>query len=226
MADAGSWTIAGTYLEACNCEAICPCRRVGGRSGGRSTYGVCTGALSWAVTSGHADDVRLDGLGAVIACQYDDDEPGSPWTFRLFVNERGDDDQRRALMEILTGTRGGSVMKHFPWAWKESRFLGWQPAAITIDHTPGRGWFRAAGSRRGARAGARARPGAGGLCDPRVLAARDGGRRGRAARHGRALRGGTRGALRIRVNVPVLLSGGVTPSRSPPSSRSPSPRGS
>jgi len=25
-----SWRIAGRYLEACNCEAICPCRRVGG----------------------------------------------------------------------------------------------------------------------------------------------------------------------------------------------------
>ena len=146
MADAGSWTIAGTYLEACNCEAICPCRRIGGRQGGRSTYGVCTGALSWAVTSGRAGDVRLDGLGAVMACRYDDDEPGSPWTFLLYVDERGDDDQRRALVEILTGARGGSVMKHFPWAWKDSRFLGWRPAAIAIDHTPGRGWFRAGGS--------------------------------------------------------------------------------
>ena len=146
MADAGSWTIAGTYLEACNCEAICPCRRIGGRSGGRSTYGVCTGALSWAVTLGYAGDVDLAGLGAVMACQYDDDEAGSPWTFLLYVDERGDDDQRRALVEILTGARGGSVMKHFPWAWKESRFLGWRPAAIVIDHTPGRGWFRAGGS--------------------------------------------------------------------------------
>jgi hypothetical protein len=146
MADAGSWTIAGTYLEACNCEAICPCRRVGGRAGGRSTYGVCTGALSWVITSGHAGDVRLDGLGVVIACWYDDDEPGSPWTFRLYVDARGDDDQRRALVEILTGARGGTVVKHFPWAWKDSRFLGWQAAELAIDHTPGRGWFRAAGS--------------------------------------------------------------------------------
>lgn len=146
MYDVGSWTIAGTYLEACNCEAICPCRRTGGRPGGRSTHGVCTGALSWAVTSGHADEVPLDGLGAVIACRYDDDEPGSPWTFRLYVDARGDDRQRRALVEILTGARGGTVAKHFPWVWKDSRFLGWEAAEIAIDHTPGRGWFRAGGS--------------------------------------------------------------------------------
>ena len=143
MADGDAWTISGTYLEACNCEAICPCRRIGGRGGGRSTYGVCTGALSWSVRSGHAGGVDLSGLAAVIACQYDDDEPGSPWTFFLYVDERGDADQRAALVEILTGARGGSVLKHFPWAWKESRFLGWRPVGIEIDHTPGRGWFRA-----------------------------------------------------------------------------------
>ena len=28
------WRISGSYLEACNCQAICPCRRIGGRPGG------------------------------------------------------------------------------------------------------------------------------------------------------------------------------------------------
>ena len=46
------WQISGSYLEACNCEAICPCRRIGGRPGGRSTYGECFGALSWIVDAG------------------------------------------------------------------------------------------------------------------------------------------------------------------------------
>jgi hypothetical protein len=145
MSDPSPWTISGSYLEACNCEAICPCRRIGGRAGGRSTHGVCMGALSWAVTEGHAGDVDLSGLGAVMACRYDDDEPGSPWTFFLYVDERGDERQREALVDILTGRLGGSVMKHFPWAWKASRPLGWRAVRIEIDHTRGRGWFRAGG---------------------------------------------------------------------------------
>ena len=64
-ADVGSylpWRISGTYLEACNCEAICPCRTIGGRRGGRSTYGVCMGALSWAIERGRALDCALAGL--------------------------------------------------------------------------------------------------------------------------------------------------------------------
>jgi hypothetical protein len=139
------WSIAGTYLEACNCEAICPCRRVGGKSGGRSTYGICEGALSWQVEEGHDGDIDLSGLAAVLACRYDDDEPGSPWTFLLLIDARGDARQRESLAGILAGTRGGTALKHFPWAWKASRPLGWQAVDIAIDHTPGRGWFRAGG---------------------------------------------------------------------------------
>ena len=137
------WTLAGTYLEACNCEAICPCRRVGGRTGGRSTYGVCTGALSWAVTDGRAGELDLSGFGAVIVCRYDDDEPGSPWTVFLYVDERADQRQREALALIFTGRLGGSPYRHFPWVWKASHMLGWRPAPIEIEHTPRRGWFRA-----------------------------------------------------------------------------------
>ena len=139
------WAISGTYLEACNCEAICPCRRIGGRAGGRSTHGICLGALSWAVLSGGVGDVDLAGLGAIMATRYNDDEPGSPWRFYLYVDERGDERQREALVRILTGRLGGTPRKQFPWAWKESHLLGWRSARIEIDHTRGRGWFRAGG---------------------------------------------------------------------------------
>ena len=70
MGDSAAWSIAGSYLEACNCEAICPCRRIGGAAGGRSTYGVCMGALSWLVERGHLGELDLSGLSAVIACRY------------------------------------------------------------------------------------------------------------------------------------------------------------
>jgi hypothetical protein len=46
------WQISGKYLEACNCEAICPCRTIDGTRDGRSTYGICTGALSWGIERG------------------------------------------------------------------------------------------------------------------------------------------------------------------------------
>jgi hypothetical protein len=137
------WRIAGTYLESCNCEAICPCRRIGGRDGGRSSYGICEGALSWAIRRGHAGDVDLSGLAVVLAVHYDDDEPGSPWDHVLYVDERGDERQREALEAIILGRLGGSAAAQFPWVWKPSRSHGVRAVPIEVQHYVRRGWFRA-----------------------------------------------------------------------------------
>jgi hypothetical protein len=137
------WSIAGTYLEACNCDAICPCRRIGGRAGGRSTHGVCEGALSWAIERGHADDVDLAGLTAVLALHYDDDEPRSPWDFVLYLDDRADQHQRTALEAIFTGAWKGTPIVQFPWAFKPSRQLAVRAVPITVEHRARRGWFRA-----------------------------------------------------------------------------------
>ena len=138
-----AWRVAGTYLESCNCDAICPCRMVDGARGGRSTYGLCLGALSWFVDEGRVGDVDLSRLGVVLASRYHDDEQGSPWTFALYVDERGDEAQREALAAIFSGRLGGDAVRHFPWAWKPSELLAVRPARIEIDHTRRRGWFRA-----------------------------------------------------------------------------------
>ena len=127
-----SWRIAGAYLESCNCEAICPCRMVDGVRGGRSTYGVCYGLLGWRIDEGHADGVALDGLGIAMTLRYDDDEPGSPWRFVLYVDERGDDAQRSALEEIMLGHRGGPRILALPWVRKPSEVLAVRPALIDL----------------------------------------------------------------------------------------------
>jgi hypothetical protein len=139
------WEIGGTYLEACNCDPICPCRTIDGKSGGRSTYGTCTGALSWQIEHGRAGDVELAGLRVLLALRYEDDEPGSPWSFLLYVDERGDERQRDALSQIFLGRLGGTPEKQFPWVWKPSELLGVRTVSIDIDHTPGRGSFRTGG---------------------------------------------------------------------------------
>lgn len=136
------WRVAGTYLESCNCEAICPCRKINGVPGGRSTHGICEGALSWQIVSGEADEADLSGLAVVLTARYSDDEEGSPWTWILYVDERATEEQQRALEEIWTGRADGGQVEHFPWAWKASNLVAVKPARIEIDHTPRRGWFR------------------------------------------------------------------------------------
>jgi hypothetical protein len=137
-----SWRIRGTYFEACNCDAICPCRRIDGVAGGRSTHGVCTGALSWLIEEGDADGVDLAGTPVALASRYSDDEPGSPWTWALYLDERASGEQREALEAIYTGRLGGDAEKHFPWAWKTSELLAVRPVEIEVDHTLRRQWLR------------------------------------------------------------------------------------
>ena len=138
------WRLEGTYLESCNCDAICPCRTIGGVPGGRSTHGVCLGALSWHVEEGHAGDTDLAGLSAVLIVSYDDDEPGSPWTISLHVDERGDAAQQEALAAILLGRLGGVHLQTVPWVRKPSTLLGVEAARIELDHTAERKWLRVA----------------------------------------------------------------------------------
>lgn len=130
------WRIRGSYFESCNCEAICPCRMVGGIKGGRSTYGVCFGVLSWLVEEGHAGEVDLSGLAAAFIVRYDDDEPGSPWSFVVHVDERGSDEQRRALASILTGGLGGEAVLRLPWVSKPSELIDVRVSPIEIEHGP------------------------------------------------------------------------------------------
>lgn len=136
------WQISGSYLEACNCEVICPCRTVNGMRGGRSTYGVCAGALSWGIEQGHAGAVDVSGLAVGLVFQYSDDEPGSPWTYVLYLDSEAEAEQRDALEDIFLGRGGGTALEQFPWARKAATLVAVRPARIEFDHSAQRGWFR------------------------------------------------------------------------------------
>ena len=133
MSDSFPWSVAGSYFEVCNCEAICPCRRHGERKGGRSTYGTCDFALSWRIIAGHAGAIELAGLSVVLAGTYNDDEPGANWRVTLYVDERGDERQQKALADIFLGRAGGTTLKNFARAIGEVYAV--RPAHIELEHT-------------------------------------------------------------------------------------------
>ena len=108
---------------------------VGGIPGGRSTHGICFGALAWRIDDGHAGEVGLAGLAVAMTVRYDDDEPGSPWSILLHVDARGDDAQRTALEQIMLGELGGD-MAVLPWVRKPRNLVEVQPSAIEITDGP------------------------------------------------------------------------------------------
>jgi hypothetical protein len=137
-----SWRISGSYFESCNCEPICPCRKIDGAPGGRSTHGECLGLLSWLIEEGNADGVDLDGLPVAMATRYSDDEEGSPWSWILYLDASSSRDQREALEAIYTGALGGDSETHFPWAWKASELIAVRPVEIDVEHTRRRQFLR------------------------------------------------------------------------------------
>jgi len=94
------------------------------------------------IESGRVEDVSLDGLSVALVSRYHDDEPGSPWTFVLYVDAHADDAQREALVDVYTGRLGGDALEHFPWAWKESVRVAVRPVEIEVSHAPRRQWLR------------------------------------------------------------------------------------
>ncbi len=113
MVTKSPWRVSGSYFEVCNCEAICPCRRIGGMEGGNSTYGVCDFALSWHIKEGRAANIDLSDLTVVLAGTYNDNDPGQLWHVILYVDERSDIGQRAALEDIFLGRTGGTPLRNF-----------------------------------------------------------------------------------------------------------------
>jgi hypothetical protein len=127
------WHVQGSYFEGCNCEPVCPCRSIGGRPGGKSSFGECFGALSWLITDGNSNGVDLSGLAAVLSLRYHDDvEPSTPWEIVLYVDERADEAQQAVLADIFLGRVGGTPLAQYAAAIGEVHAV--RPARITLEH--------------------------------------------------------------------------------------------
>lgn len=126
----------GSYYEACNCDAVCPCRREGDRQGGPSTYDTCDFALSWKVDDGHFDGRDLSGLSTVIVGSYSDDEPGSPWRVAVLIDETADEARQQDLADIFLGRISGDTQRMYGRMIKEVTMV--RTAAIKLVHEPGK----------------------------------------------------------------------------------------
>jgi hypothetical protein len=125
--------ISGSYYEACNCKAVCPCRRQDDKAGGRSTYGDCDFLLSWRILEGHLGNISLSGLNVSIAGTYNDDVGDDIWSVFIYIDKTASRPQFDALSQIFSGHAGGN----FGVAANFSKVLGIKPADIRLDHTAG-----------------------------------------------------------------------------------------
>ncbi len=126
--------IEGSYYEACNCEAICPCRQQNGATGGLSTYGNCDFLFSWHIINGNAGSIDLSGLSVCMGGHYHDDDEGQPWSVYIYIDEVATENQFDALKDIFQGKAGGNIL----FTNYIAEVLGVKRARIVLDHTAGK----------------------------------------------------------------------------------------
>src|SRR6266571_3180975 len=91
-----AWSLSGTYVESCNCEAACPCVFLG-----PPTQGECTALLAWHVDRGGFEGVSLDGLNVAIAVHAPGHMAHTKWNAAVYVDDKASSEQESALVKIF-----------------------------------------------------------------------------------------------------------------------------
>ncbi|MFT5975744.1 MAG: hypothetical protein ACI9YO_001923 [Gammaproteobacteria bacterium] len=123
------WNIKGTYVEACNCETVCPCIFFS-----PPTDDSCTVMLGWHIDEGEFDGTALDGLNTALLVHSPGNMKDGNWKVALYVDERANEAQNLALMGIFSGQAGGHIANLGPLI---SEVLGARSAAIRLDTSAG-----------------------------------------------------------------------------------------
>lgn len=102
MSEKTSWYMEGDYLQACNCDYGCPCE-----FSAPPTYGFCEGVGAWRIERGRYGDIVLDGLGLAFSAHWPGQIHEGNGTAALYFDEKADEAQRKALLNIATAKDGG-----------------------------------------------------------------------------------------------------------------------
>lgn len=136
MTEVPQWRLVGDWFDVCSCTVPCPCTFAQ-----PPTNNHCQGVLAWHIRDGWYGDVRLDGLNVLGVAEFE----GNVWAeadvaMGVFVDDRADEAQQRALQAVFGGEAGG-----WPAAFAQlvDDARGVALAPITIEVAEDLGTFRA-----------------------------------------------------------------------------------
>ncbi len=124
MAD---WSLKGTVLIACNCDYGCPCN-----FNALPTTGKCEGGWTWHVDEGRYGDTALDGLNFSVYANWPGAIHEGNGEALILIDERGDEAQRAAIEELVSGEFGGP-WGVLAWTWPTVHGPFAVPYAVDLD---------------------------------------------------------------------------------------------
>lgn len=92
------WSMKGQWLKNCNCDYGCPCD-----FNSRPTHGHCEGMVGMKIEKGHFEGVDLSGLHWAALYHWPGALHEGNGTMQPIIDERADENQRKALLTILSG---------------------------------------------------------------------------------------------------------------------------
>jgi hypothetical protein len=99
-----AYSLEGSLIEACSCNVNCPCW-----IGEDPDLGECFAIVAYGIDKGQIRDVDVSGLNLVLVCHIPGNVLAGNWEVVAFVDERGSEEQRNAMIEAFTGKLGGPL---------------------------------------------------------------------------------------------------------------------
>ena len=104
-AETTSYAVEGRVLEVCTCKVLCPCW-VGADPDGDGT---CDSIIGWYVDRGAVDGVDVSDRCLCLSVHIPGNILAGKWRAALLVDDRCDDGQLCALLDVFTGRLGGPI---------------------------------------------------------------------------------------------------------------------
>lgn len=97
-----NWNMKSDYVETCNCDYGCPYN-----FNGFPTYGSCQALILFHSRTGNYGNTNLDGLDFINAVSWPKAIHEGNDTAQLFITNRASEEQRQALISIVSGQANG-----------------------------------------------------------------------------------------------------------------------
>jgi hypothetical protein len=103
-----TWALKGAWFKNCNCDPGCPCD-----FNQNPTHDHCEGVIAMRIDEGHYGDVSLDGLKFAGAAYWPGRIDEGDGHIIPIVDESADEQQRMAILTIMSGQAGGTIFEIF-----------------------------------------------------------------------------------------------------------------
>ena len=98
----GGYELEGSLLEVCSCNVLCPCW-----IGEDPDHGDCESVIAYHFDSGKIRGIDVSGLTVASSVYIPGNIFAGNWKQVIFIDDRADDDQYQAIVDMMTGELGG-----------------------------------------------------------------------------------------------------------------------